>query len=165
LSSRKAARFAVRFIALGVAAGTLAGYSAYAKRPANAGEPAEPQVSNITAKSDRLASAAQASLPAAADHAIYALASVQQRTDFDRLSSLVTSAIPAAPPAEAAAQPVEPEAAAAVAAIPLPQPRPKLLPPPPPAPYPANLLDDHQIAGLKGRLRLTSDQAEYWPAV
>ena len=27
------------------------------------------------------------------------------------------------------------------------------------------LLDDGQIAGLKGRLRLTSDQVEYWPAV
>ena len=29
----------------------------------------------------------------------------------------------------------------------------------------SGLLDDGQIAGLKGRLRLTSDQAEYWPAV
>ena len=27
------------------------------------------------------------------------------------------------------------------------------------------MLDDGQIAGLKGRLRLTSDQVEYWPAV
>ena len=42
----------------------------------------------------------------------------------------------------------------------------QLLPPPPPHRRRTNgLLDDGQIAGLKGRLRLTSDQAEYWPAV
>ena len=29
----------------------------------------------------------------------------------------------------------------------------------------AALLDDNQISGLKGRLRLSSDQVEYWPAV
>ena len=29
----------------------------------------------------------------------------------------------------------------------------------------SNVLDEGQIAGLKGRLRLTSDQVEYWPAV
>jgi hypothetical protein len=40
--------------------------------------------------------------------------------------------------------------------------------PQPPAVTPAaapNVLDDGQIAGLKSRLRLTADQAEYWPAV
>jgi hypothetical protein len=42
------------------------------------------------------------------------------------------------------------------------------LPPSPNAPAPAaqsNVLDDSQISGLRGRLRLTSDQIEYWPAV
>ena len=52
---------------------------------------------------------------------------------------------------------------AALPAASLPQDRPKRLPPPPPAP--SVLLDDTQIAGVKARLRLTSDQAEYWPAV
>ncbi len=37
--------------------------------------------------------------------------------------------------------------------------------PPPAPPASSGLLDDGQISGLKGRLRLTSDQAEYWPAV
>jgi hypothetical protein len=40
-----------------------------------------------------------------------------------------------------------------------------LLPPPPAPPRETALLDDGQITGLKGRLRLTSDQVEYWPAV
>ena len=41
-----------------------------------------------------------------------------------------------------------------------------MLPAPPPAPpAQSGLLDDGQINGLKGRLRLTSDQVEYWPAV
>jgi hypothetical protein len=39
--------------------------------------------------------------------------------------------------------------------------KPKRLPPP----VSSGILDDNQIAGLKGRLRLTEDQAEYWPAV
>ena len=34
----------------------------------------------------------------------------------------------------------------------------------PPA-HSGSFLDDGQISGLKGRLRLTSDQVEYWPAV
>ena len=34
-----------------------------------------------------------------------------------------------------------------------------------PAAPTTGMLDDGQIAGLKGRLRLTSDQVEYWPAV
>ena len=67
------------------------------------------------------------------------------------------------PPIRSAEQPAE--AKTAVLAPPSPSyDKPKPLPPP--APHATNgLLDDGQIAGLKGRLRLTSDQVEYWPAV
>ena len=37
--------------------------------------------------------------------------------------------------------------------------------PRPALPAHSALLDDTQISGLKGRLRLSSDQVEYWPAV
>jgi len=71
-------------------------------------------------------------------------------------------------PEPAPAPVIEPKSAS-VAPAPLPQEKPKrLLPAPPPAPTPpaqSGLLDDGQINGLKGRLRLTSDQVEYWPAV
>jgi hypothetical protein len=43
-----------------------------------------------------------------------------------------------------------------------------LVPPSPNVSTPAaqsNVLDDSQISGLRGKLRLTSDQIEYWPAV
>jgi hypothetical protein len=81
--------------------------------------------------------------------------------------------IPAAEPAPAAeAKATEPkttvikpaETKTAVLAPPSPSyDKPK---PTPPASHANNgLLDDGQIAGLKGRLRLTSDQVEYWPAV
>jgi hypothetical protein len=38
-------------------------------------------------------------------------------------------------------------------------------PKPSPPPAPMGLLDDGQIAGIKSRLRLTPEQASYWPAV
>jgi hypothetical protein len=37
--------------------------------------------------------------------------------------------------------------------------------PKPQPPKPSGLLDDAQIASIKGRLRLTADQEGYWPAV
>jgi len=84
---------------------------------------------------------------------------------LERAPDPVIAATPSIPePAPAPA--IEPKSAS-VAPAPLPHEKPKrLLPPPPPAP-PAQtgLLDDGQINGLKGRLRLTSDQVEYWPAV
>jgi hypothetical protein len=62
---------------------------------------------------------------------------------------------------------VAPKRAAVAALQPAEKPK-HLLPPPPPAPAPpahSALLDDNQISGLKGRLRLSQEQVEYWPAV
>jgi hypothetical protein len=189
LSNRKATRFAVRFVVLGVAAGTLAGYSAYAKRSARSpddttgsvGSSIGPQTANRAAKTDRLAFLipAASAMPVAGD-AVYALASApptglrearpedRLRVDLENLTGTVMASIPVTPdraaePAPAAAPPEAQHAA--VAPTPLPHERPKRLPPPPAPPAATNVLDDSQIAGLRGRLRLTSDQAEYWPAV
>jgi hypothetical protein len=163
LSNRKAARFVVRFVVLGACAGTLAAFSAYAKWPnrvadkamSSAGEPVEPQVSNRAAKTDRLAVAAL--LPDAGTKPAYVLASAQTGADLERFTDSVTGAMRRFPEA------AEPKAAEPKAAD-NPTDKPKRLLPPPPPPA-TGLLDDGQISGLKGRLRLTSDQAEYWPAV
>jgi hypothetical protein len=181
-------RRVIRFVILGAAAVTLAGYSAYAKRSnrAMAAEQAvsfadrmgEPQSSNRAAKTDRLL---QTALIDTAAQRSYALASLQPDIELPRPADPViaaTPSIPAAEPAPAAeAKGTEPkttvikpaetkpaETKTAVLAPPSPSyDKPK---PMPPASHANNgLLDDGQIAGLKGRLRLTSDQVEYWPAV
>ena len=176
-SGRLSKRRVIRFVILGAAAVTLAGYSAYAKRAnrAMAADQAvsfaermgEPQTSNRAAKTDRLF---QTALIDDAARRSYALASLQP--DIERPADPViaaTPSIPAAGPAPAAeAKPIETKQAetrTAVLAPPSPSyDKPKPLPPTP-APHATGLLDDGQIAGLKGRLRLTSDQVEYWPAV
>jgi len=170
-------RRVIRFVILGAAAVTLAGYSAYAKRAnrAMAADQAvsfaermgEPQTSNRAAKTDRLF---QTALIDAAAQRSYALASLQP--DIERPADPViaaTPSIPAAEPAPAAeAKPIETkQAETRTAVLTPPSPsydKPKPLPPAA-APHATGLLDDGQIAGLKGRLRLTSDQVEYWPAV
>ena len=164
-------RRVIRFVVLGAAAVTLAGYSAYAKRAnrAMAADQAvsfadridEPQISNRAAKTNRLL---QTALLDAAAQRSYTLASIQPDVEIERPANPViaaTPAIPATPPAAVA------EPKAAVAAPPLPHERPveKTRKPPPAAPASSGLLDDGQISGLKGRLRLTSDQVEYWPPV
>jgi outer membrane biosynthesis protein TonB len=73
-------------------------------------------------------------------------------------------------PKSAELKPAEPKPAAeqkqaALTPAPVPHEKPKRVTPPAPAPQASGVLDDNQIAGLRGRLRLTSDQAEYWPAV
>jgi hypothetical protein len=186
-SGRLSKRRVIRFVILGAAAVTLAGYSAYAKRAnrAMAADQAvsfaermgEPQTSNRAAKTDRLF---QTALIDDAARRSYALASLQP--DMERPADPViaaTPSIPAAEPAPAAeakaaeSKPIETKPAetkpvetkTAVLASPSPSyDKPKPLPPTP-APHATGLLDDGQIAGLKGRLRLTSDQVEYWPAV
>ena len=74
----------------------------------------------------------------------------------------VELAAPMAPPAEPAVAP--PKQTAVAPAHEKPVEKPKRLPPPV-APQASNLLDEGAITGLKGRLRLTSDQVEFWPAV
>jgi hypothetical protein len=68
------------------------------------------------------------------------------------LASLDTRSIPAAQLAPSV------QIKAPVVAAAAPPPRPKAVPP-------SGLLDEGQIVGLKGRLRLTASQVEYWPAV
>ena len=148
MSNRKV----VCFIVLGAASVSLAGFSAYAQRATRAlladqaaTDFVEPQISNRAAKTGKLA--IRAALTSIQNQPVYALASALPDTGFDRLANPATAAAPAAEPAQSAA---------------LPAPPPKRLPPPPAS---GGLLDDGQINGLKGRLRLTSDQVEYWPAV
>jgi hypothetical protein len=162
LSKRKVACFVI----FGAASVTLAAYSAFAQRTnraflaAQATEFAEPQISNRAAKTDRLA--IETALQTVKDQPIYALASADPDMTFERAPNPAIAATPSIPePAPAPA--IEPKSAS-VASAPLPHDKPKrLLPAPPPAQ--TGLLDDGQINGLKGRLRLTEDQVEYWPAV
>jgi hypothetical protein len=166
LSKRKVACFVV----FGAAAVTLAAYSSYAQRISRASIAAQatsdflqPQITNRAAKTNRIETAVQA----VAHKPVFALASMGPDLGTERPADPVIASalqIPDAVPAPAAVVAPKP---AAVAALPPEKPK-HLLPPPPPAPAPpahSALLDDNQISGLKGRLRLSSDQVEYWPAV
>jgi hypothetical protein len=178
----------IRFVILSAAAVTLAGYSAYAKRMNRAmaadqtidfaDRMAEPQTANRAAKTDRLL---QTALLDAAAQRSYALASLQPDVELPRPANPVIAATPSIPAAEPtpvaeskaaeskASESKTSESKIAVLAPPdKPNDKTKRLPPPPAAaaaPASTGLLDDGQISGLKGRLRLTSDQVEYWPAV
>jgi hypothetical protein len=163
LSNRKVACFVI----FGAASVTVAAYSACAQRTsraflaeASATEFAEPQMANRAAKTNRLL--IQTALQTVKDQPVYALASADPNMTLERAPDPVIAATPSIPePALAPA--VEPKSAS-VAPAPLAHEKPKrLLPAPPPAQ--TGLLDDGQINGLKGRLRLTADQVEYWPAV
>lgn len=168
LSRRKVACF----VLFGATAVTLAGYSALAQRSHRAivadessSDYLAPQTSNRTSKTNRLSivTAAQASEPQPS----YVLASIDPNMTFGRAADPAIAATPL-PELEAVAPVSPPAAGPKTAALP-PTEKPKRLLPPPPAPPAAppktGLLDDGQISGLKGRLRLTSDQADYWPAV
>lgn len=177
MPNRKAARFLVRLVVLGTAAGTLAGFSGYAMLPSRALS-ADPvtfaaalgsQVPNRAVKADRLAPV-PAKL-AAAEGATYSLASATTTIEFDRGQDSIgriqdtVAARPPAAPLVKAEQPQPQESEPKLAALPLVKSR-KL--PPPPAPPPVtsgSILDDAHIAGIRSRLRLTADQAEYWPSV
>ncbi len=168
MSKRKVACFVV----FGAAAVTLAAYSSYAQRINRAsfaaqatGDFLQPQITNRAAKTNRIETALQT----VAHKPVFALASMGPDLPIERPADPVIASalqIPDAVPASAAA--VAPKHAT-VAALQPPAEKPKhLLPAPPPAPAPSahsGLLDDNQISGLKGRLRLSSDQVEYWPAV
>jgi hypothetical protein len=163
LSKRKVACFVI----FGAVSVTLAGYSAFAQRStraflaeAAATEFAEPQISNRAAKTNRLLT--QTALQAVENQPVYAMASADPNTTFERAPDPVIAATPTIP--EPAPVPIIEPKSASVAPAPLPHDKPKrLLPPPPPAQ--SGLLDDGQINGLRGRLRLTEEQVEYWPAV
>jgi hypothetical protein len=147
---------------IGTAAGSFVGWSmdqlqADQSSPAPAATASlQPQAANRTAKSDRLASlkVADVQFPAAQSAGLQ-LASLQPadtpRNDLAPAPAVEPMAF--APPA----QHIEP---APQVTRPTPKPeRPK-------AAAPSNaILDDAQIASIKRRLRLTSQQAEYWPAV
>jgi hypothetical protein len=171
-SGRLSKRRVVRFVILGAAAVTLAGYSAYAKREnrAMAADQAvsfadrigEPQISNRAAKTDRLL---QTALIDAAAQRSYALASLQPDIELPRPADPVIAVEPAPVAESNATDSNATESKTAALTPPFAHEKPKRVPPPPAAPASTGLLDDGQISGLKGRLRLTSDQVEYWPAV
>ena len=174
MSKRKVACFVI----FGAASVTLAAYSTLARtsrvfQDAQAAEFVAPQTSNRAAKTNKLL--IETAFQAIKDQPVYALASADPNMNMavERAPNPVIAATPTIPettpapaiePKSAAAPAVEPK----VASAPVPHEKPKrMLPPPPPAPAPAQagLLDDGQINGLKGRLRLTEDQVGYWPAV
>jgi hypothetical protein len=161
---------AAAVVVLSTIAGVFAGYGA-SSWALQAADPTSinPQMPNATAKADSLPQLLRASITVPESRR-YAVASVTTDPDFEQFYDVVTSAMPMMPavPAEVAAAPEIPATQAApmptpIAAAPPPAPKPKPLPPPPSAPM--GLLDEGQIAGIKTRLRLTSGQAEYWPAV
>lgn len=80
-------------------------------------------------------------------------------------AAAVTTALPALPPASASA-PISlvPRGLSPPDSAPVTPPKPKAAAKPqPPKSY--SVLSDAQIAGIKDRLRLTSNQESYWPAV
>jgi hypothetical protein len=176
---------AVRLVLLGAAAGSCGSYGLYAMRPSTA-LPIAPatltqaltdQIPNRAVKANRLAKFDAA--PAIADQgAVYALASAPADTapaDTAPDEATVAPTAPALRDGDSAV--AAPQAGPKIEAKPDLKPQLKVASlvgtppetktrrlPPPPATTGA-LLDDTQIAGLKNRLRLTAEQAEYWPAV
>jgi hypothetical protein len=170
LSNRRSIRFDVRFIILAALAASAAAYGAYSKLSmgAYAASPSEltqAQVANRGAKADRLIASVPTSLTSAAPEPAFALASTPAATNSNNLGGGL-AVTPGAPPREEllpSAAPAGPKRAV-VAALPRdaapPHQKPKHLPT-----VTSGILDDNQIAGLRGRLRLTPEQTEYWPAV
>lgn len=151
---------------IGTAAGSFVGWStdqlqADQSSPVPAAVASvEPQASNRTAKSDRLAPLKIANRqPTASGSVGWHLASLQP-ADTTRDEPALAPAAGALAFAPAFAPPMQQvESAPQVTPSPKPE-RPKA------AAAPSNaILDDAQIASIKRRLRLTSQQAQYWPAV
>jgi hypothetical protein len=158
------------FVAAGAVAVTLAAYSATALQQATPAEPVAnetpaTQISNRASKTNRLL--VQTAFAAMAQKPVFALASaIPELPTIEQAPHPVIAAIPpiSEPAPQAAAPAPEPKAAKVtpIAREKRPE-KPKHLPPP----HAQNngILDDGQIAGLRTRLQLSSDQAEYWPAV
>jgi hypothetical protein len=178
LSKRRLTRFAFRLtasvVAIGAAAVLLAGVTSFAMRSSSAlpYDDAGPQMPNRAIKANRMASLLPVALTSN-DQASFTLASAPQSGDLEGLYNTVTAAQPmmpepqttasATPGSETAAYAPEPkkQQQQQVAALPAAPAKPARQAPP----AESNLLDDGAISGLKTRLRLTSDQMEYWPAV
>jgi hypothetical protein len=143
------------FLVVGAAAASILGRdSVPAARVEIASAAVESPVSNRASKQDRLAVATMA----VARMALASFEPPQTATLSEPLRQAYASSTPAD---------VEPPRAAAIAATPPPSaapPKPKLVSKPAPQKSYA-LLSDVQIAGIKQRLKLSSDQESYWPAV
>jgi len=137
-------------LVVGVAAASILGRdSVPAARLEMASPVVKSPVSNRESKKDRLAVAA------------FALASFEP-PQTAALSEPLRQAYASSTPADI--QPPQVAAPAAMPAAPLAPPKPKLAAKPQPQKSYA-LLSDVQIAGIKERLKLSSDQESYWPAV
>jgi hypothetical protein len=135
------------FLVVGAAATSILGRdSVPAARPVMvAPEPTDP-VSNKQAKKDRLA---------VATLALASLEPPQTATLSEPLRQASASSTPAD---------IEAPKLAAPAVLPVAPAKPKLASKPP-LQKPYALLSDEQIAGIRDRLKLSSDQESYWPAV
>lgn len=140
----------IGFLVFGAAATSILGRVAV---PASRAELASPvmegPVPNRASKTDKLAVARLAPAPVAP---LQAAAPVNE--------PLRLAFAPSTPADTDAPNITTPPAASQV---PLPPPKPKLAGKPPQKSY--ALLSDAQIAGIKERLRLSSEQESYWPAV
>ena len=135
------------FLVVGAAATSILGRDSVpaARSVMVAPEPADP-VSNKQAKKDKLAVAT------------LALASLEPPQTAD-LSEPLRQAF-----ASTNSPDIEAPKVAAPATMPVTLPKPKLAAKPP-LQKPYALLSDEQIAGIRERLKLSSDQESYWPAV
>ncbi len=139
------------FLVIGAAATSiLARDSVPAARLEMASPVVKTPASNKESKKDRLAVAA------------LALAAFEPPQQTSSLSEPLRQAYASAAPSDIEAPKIA--APAAMAPAPLAPPKPKVANKPPPQKSYA-LLSDMQIASIKQRLRLSSDQESYWPAV
>ena len=139
------------FLVVGAAATSILGRNSVPAAGAVTAPPVTQKlVSNKEGKQDRLAVAA------------LALAAFEPPQPAADLNAPLRQAFAAQAPAEIEAPKMV--APAAMPPAPLAPPAPKLATKPAPQ-KPYTLLSDEQIAGIKGRLRLSPDQESYWPAV
>ncbi len=143
------------FLVVGAAAASILGRNSVPAAGAVTDPPPVVQklVSNKEGKQDRLAVAA------------LAMAAFEPQQPAADTNAPLRQAFAAQTPAEIETpKMVAPAVPAAMPPAPLAQPAPKVVAKPaPPKPY--ALLSDEQIAGIKGRLKLSPDQEYYWPAV
>jgi hypothetical protein len=139
------------FLVVGAAATSILGRDGVPAAPLEMASPVvKTPVSNKESKKDRLAVAA------------LALAAFEPPQQTASLSEPLRQAYASAAPADIEAPKIA--APAAMAPAPLAPPKPKVANKPPPQKSYA-LLSDMQIASIKQRLKLSSDQEYYWPAV